>query len=189
MSYTLISAYTINTPYEEEFKCFVASLQKQGITNYKIYPLISTHSWVKNAQLKARTILQALNELNTDVLWVDIDAEIRGDISYFDNLKCDICCYYLKSKWDPHELLSGTFYFANNDKVKNLVRDWVSLNDNNIEWDQKNLQTLVDSRDINKVIMPDDYIVVDRIYTQWQKVKQIKIYHKQASRKNRNSKA
>jgi len=188
MSYTLISAYTVHTPYEEEYKSFKASLEKQGITNYKVYPLVPTGSWVKNAQLKAKSILQALNELNTDVLWVDIDAEIRGDISYFDTLNCDICCYYLKTRWDSNELLSGTFYFANNDKVKKLVQDWISTNDKNQEWDQKNLQKLVDSRDINKVIMPADYIVVDRIYHQWQTVKDIKIYHKQASRQNRNKK-
>ena len=188
MSFTLVSAYTQHTPYEEEFKRFDASVKKQGITNYKVYPLQSKGNWYKNCQLKATTILNAMNELNDNILWVDIDAEIRGDISYFNTLDCDICCYYLKTRWNPNELLSGTIYFANNEASKRILSKWIEINAGNSSWDQINLQSVVDKENVRKTIMPADYIVVDRICTQWQKYGSIKIYHHQASRKNRNSK-
>jgi len=179
----IVSAYTVNTPYEKEIEIFKKSIDLLEIKNYKIYPLVNSGSWEKNCQQKAVTILRAMEELNDSILWIDADAEIKEYPAYFDDLGCDLSCYYFKSSWNPRELLSGTIYFGNTAKAKEVLWSWIKLNQTNGVWDQKNLQTVVDNRiDLDIKTFGVQYIVIDGLGN-YQDQSKVSIIHHQASRR------
>jgi len=185
LNFQIVSYYTKNTPYENEYKLFKSTLINQKIDNYKIYAKDSLGSWENNTQIKASIILDAMKEFDKPILWIDIDARIRGGLNYFNELSCDVCCYYLKTNWNHHELLSGTIYFGNTKKAKTILEKWIKLNNKNSEWDQRNLQSVIDNTKCNKTILPSDYIVVDKMGRFQRDINKIVIYHTQASRRNK----
>ena len=95
----------------------------------------------------------------------------------------DLCCHYLKTSYNPNELLSGTFVYRNNDRVRKLVDDWV--NDTEINWDQKKLQRLIEGRDLKIMPLPYEYI---KINGRRQDIRNLQcvIGHKQLSRTEAN---
>lgn len=184
MNFMIVSYYTVNTPYEQEAKEFEKSLKDNNITNYKIYPKQSNGSWVANTMIKAETILNAMNEFNKPILWLDVDCRVKDSLEYFNGLDTDVAIYYLTSKWNPHELLSGTIYFGNTDKARDILKKWIEVNKGHVNWDQKNLQKILDIYKCKKVIFPDDYIAIKGL-GHFQKVKKEKVFHTQASRRLR----
>jgi hypothetical protein len=194
MSVRIISYYTINTPYEKEVEHLITSLNTFKL-HYKVYPKQSLGSWAKNTQIKAAVILEAMNEFPTDMIaWVDADAIIERDPVFFNSLKkeeFDVCCYYLSSRYNAHELLSGTIVFSNSDICKRLVTEWVALNQTNTEWDQKNLQSLVEGsryKDLRLLPLPPEYIKIN-LHEKFQTgidPEKVVIRHYQLSRKLRN---
>lgn len=184
MSYVIVSAFTQNTPYEQEVIKLKNSFKKFNIPN-KIYPYINQGTWEKNCQMKAKFILQALNEQDKDVVWVDADAEILKQPVYFENLECDLSVYHLKSRWNPYELCSGTVFYKNNVIVKEVVGKWIELNKTNSAWDQKNLQHVVEvdyKKRLKVLDLPVEYIKIERNRYHVD-VKDPVILHYQASRR------
>ena len=187
MSFKIISGYTINTKYEEEIKDLESDLKRYNL-DYKFYPYESKGSWVKNTLEKSKIIQQALIEFSCDIIWVDADAIIKKEPTFFTKLQdkdFDLCCHYLKTSYNPHELLTGTFYFKNNDKVKKLIDEWVQASKTNIDWDQRVLQKIVDKRkDLVIIDLPIEYI---KINPRNKSIKNLEcvIGHKQLSREMR----
>jgi len=182
-SFIIVSYYTKNTPYEQEVEKLRSSLNTFNIPNI-IYAEENLKSWEKNTQLKAKCILRALNEQDKDVVWIDADAIVKQQLTFFENLDCDMSIYYLVTRYNSHEMLSGTIFYKNNDKVKGIVQEWITLNDTNTEWDQRNLQKIVESKtDLNITPLPKEYIHIDR-YTKHQgQIPNPAVTHFQASRK------
>ncbi len=181
MNYVVVSMYTVNTPYEQEVKNLRKSLEKFKV-KHKIYPIKNTGSWAKNCQQKALVIRQAMDEFSENVVWIDADAILERTPELFSRLKCDIAYYYLKAF---KELLSGTLFFTNNQRMKSLVDEWIALNATNDKWDQKNLQSIVESkRDLRKSILPVEYCKIDKI--RFTNSANPVVTHYQASRRFRN---
>jgi len=188
MAYIIVSAYTSNTPYEQEVKRLEKNIIKFNLP-YKLHPYKSTGDWSKNTHIKAQAILTSLLQQDKDVVWIDADASLVKNPVFFDDLDCDMSCHFLNSRWDPHELISGTLFFKNNDKAKKIVGDWINLNSTNKEWDQKNLQKIVGADKELKIIpLPQEYIKIDGLGKQQPNMKDPFIVHHQASRKLRNGK-
>jgi hypothetical protein len=182
---TYISFFTKNTPYEKEAKDLESSLVWYHLP-HKIYEMENTGSWEKNCQLKAKVIRLALDEFITPIVWVDSDARVVRDPVFFNNLECDISMYYLKTSYNPNELLSGTLYLANNGKVISLIDQWIELNNTNSQWDQKNLQVVLEKRaDLKKRPLPGEYIKIDKFDRHQPGISNPSIIHYQASRKNK----
>ncbi len=94
-------------------------------------------SWEANCQHKADHLLRII-ECNPgdDVVWIDADARMQRYPELFDDFKYHIGVHHLKGI----ELLSGTIYLKNSDKVKHILREWIDVNKEfPNEWDQKNL--------------------------------------------------
>lgn len=186
----IISGYTINTDYEQEVKDLESDLKRFNLA-YKLYGYESRGDWTKNTMVKAELIQKALNEFpNEDIIWLDADAVILREPTFFHDLKnkeFDICCYYLKTRYNPNELLSGTIVFRNNDTVKSLVDDWV--NDNSqVNWDQKILQKYVDGKyadKLKKLNLPEEYIKIRPRNISDARELNCVIGHKQLSREQR----
>jgi hypothetical protein len=160
MKYVVVSMYTVSTPYEQEVENLRASLVKFKV-QHKIYPIENTGSWAKNCQQKAVVIRQAMEEFSCSVVWIDADAVLMANPSLFETLNCDLSYYYLRAF---KELLSGTLWMANNRRMRTIVDHWIALNATNEEWDQKNLQKIVEGdQSLKKVILPVEYCKIDKI--------------------------
>lgn len=183
MSWVIVSYYTKGTGYEVEVKKLQTSLDKFKVP-YKLYPKDNLGSWERNCAQKAKVILEALKEFpDKNIVWVDSDATIEdGDLSHFDRIKSDISYYYVELR---REVLSGTLFFRNTEKVHYFIERWIEGTEKNPTlWDQKVLQsTLEDMKShISQETLPLDLVYVfDHRFTE--KLDNPKIVHWQASRR------
>jgi len=94
-------------------------------------------SWVANCGAKPEVILGTL-EANRErnVVFLDADAEVVALPSRFLELEGDVAAH----RRSGSELLSGTLFFRNVPKVRELVRRWIELGRARPEeWDQRTL--------------------------------------------------
>lgn len=187
-SFVIISGYTVNTDYEKAILNLEKSLKKFFLP-YHFYPYKNTGNWTRNTMVKASLVSRALNTFDKDVIWLDADAIVSEKPKLFYSLKdidCDLCCHFLKSRKNPRELLTGTIFFRNNPLVKSLVNDWENVQD--LKWDQKILQSLIDNKYKNKLKihpLPIEYIKI-KPKNGTLKGKKFVIGHNQMSREQRN---
>jgi hypothetical protein len=127
-----------------------------------------------------------LEEDESDVLYLDIDARIRRRPVLFDDFSGDLGVHYK----DGRELLSGTLYFRNTILVRKLVEEWVTHQVRHpTMWDQKTLQAILlkwkkAKRRIQVVDLPPAYTqIFDTMAHNGEPV----IEHLQASRKYKGS--
>jgi hypothetical protein len=89
--------------------------------------------------------------------------------------------------WRNNEILSGTIYFKNTDKTKKLIERWITLNSQNISWDQINFKKTIESStdlNLNINILPHEYCYIfDNIKQKALLKESPYIVHNQASRR------
>lgn len=127
----VISFYTANTSYEQEIIGLKNSLEKFGI-DYHFFACEQKGSWRKNLNAKSECILQAFDMFpDQDIVFIDADGIVRQYPILFDKLSAtkdsDVAATFHKyspRSGDEDELLSGTLWFPNNDRARNLVQRW-----------------------------------------------------------------
>ena len=98
---------------------------------------------------------------------------------------CDFAVHYLKTSYNPYELVSSCMYFANNDKVMKLLDDWIELNSSNLIWEQRNLQKLLENRpDLAMFELPIEYCAIQGLEEYTGEIKNPVIKQYQASRQH-----
>lgn len=140
MNFKICAFHTDDELYNRHAQEFEQSLKDIGISNYHISKIPPIESWVNACAVKPRIVLDSLSSTDLNIVYVDIDARFRSYPELFENFNYDIGAH-LK---DGSELLSGTLFFRNNDKVKKLVRSWLKSQRKNPEkWDQHVLQNTI----------------------------------------------
>ena len=137
MHYVVIAYFTRDTPYAEEVKNLINSLEKFNLP-MDIVGISSQGNWQANTQYKPYFIKQMLfRHFPKDVLYLDADAIVSQHPLLFDSFQEDIGVVYRNET----ELLSGTCYFANKPNVMMLIDAWIEgcFKNPNI-WDQQVLQ-------------------------------------------------
>ena len=179
--FTIIAFYTIDTPYQDEVKILEASVKKltEDVEIY-VRGYVTTGSWVTNCGLKPQFILDYLIGHTEDVLYLDADAIIHSYPRYFDTFTGDIGVHYKDGK----QLLSGTIFLKNNEKVIRLLKLWVKEQKANPkDWDQKILQRLLEvNKWIDVVKIPGKFT---KIFDMMPETTETVIEHFQASRRFR----
>lgn len=184
-------AFYTNGYYQEVINKYLIPSLKLFNLPYTIYQRNNTHNWVLNGKYKTEIIYDALLKSNSDIVYLDADAEIKHYPHLFYEIpkEYDIAVHYLdwwlfwhntgnKSK---KELLGGTIFFRNNNKVKALVKKWNE--DKSVKWKQKLLQELLDKNSQIKVYqLPFDYCKI----LKQKSIETGTIVHHQASRKLRS---
>lgn len=169
----VVCFYTKDTPYEAEAELWAESWKSVNTCQYVMYPQTT---WVANCALKPIVIQRALEDYDTDILYVDVDSRLVGHPlwEYFEGRDTP------GFAWLGKELLSGTIYLPNNDKTKKLVDLWADTQRANPgKWDQKVLQHIVMSKRVEHFELDHDWINVDGHI----KTKTAIINHEQASRR------
>jgi hypothetical protein len=194
--YIVSSFVTENTGYEEVMaKYLLPSLTKFNI-KHNIEVFKSEGSWLKNVALKPLTILHTMEQYpHLDVVFLDADAEILAPPTLFHSIpdEYDLACHFLDwEKWYGHtpgqkELLSGTMYIKNTDKMKEIVKMWHVQATCNMEWEQKTLERILKEReDVKIYALPIEYIYITTLPNGEKpklKVEHPIILHHQMSRK------
>ncbi len=164
--------YTIGTPYEQVLKDhLIYSLEALDLQDKLIVKEATNfNSWNRNVAEKPKVILEILNELpnDTNLVFLDADASIEKYPTSFDTMSdfVDIAFHILNwNDWYGYntqppemELLSGTMYFKNTDRVKQLCKEWYQEAVGSAEWEQKVLQRILPKYpDLVKNILPIEY--------------------------------
>lgn len=119
---TIISFYTIDTPYAELANRLRESCKTLGL-DYRIEGIESKGSWEFNCATKARFILDQWRRLKVPVLWVDADALVRRKPSLLAGTDADFAVHKIE-RW---EMASGTIYFNQTNHAQRLLERWGEL--------------------------------------------------------------
>lgn len=87
-------------------------------------------SWIQGVMYKPQFILNALNEIRflgyAGVLWTDADSTFVRKVPWGELEGAELG--FTRFQWSPNhkqEILTGTMFFANTDRVRAMVEEWV----------------------------------------------------------------
>lgn len=141
MPFTVVSFYTLKTPYEDEVETLIASCERFGLM-HDIRGVPNQGSWLANCAYKAEFLEAVRDELDGPIVWLDADAEVKQYPVAFDVLSgsADVAVHYKDGK----ELLSGTVWLDDSRGARRLLAAWTERCRRKPDvWDQKHLQDAV----------------------------------------------
>ncbi len=159
--------YTKNTEYKNIlYSQLIPSLDKLNI-KYNIEEVENKGSWLKNVAQKPLTILHTLKKYpEYNIVSLDADCEVMEYPKLFNEIeeKYDMAFHTLSWKeWygysiENKEVLSGTMWFNNTQKIKDFVFQWYNKAINGYKWEQKMLSDLLlEIKDIKIYKLPVTY--------------------------------
>lgn len=173
-----VSAFTKDTPYEQEVETLRDSLEKFGLS-YIIYEIPNQGTWVRNTQEKVKYMFRALEDYKCPIVWVDADAEILKKPEYFKNVNNDIQFYQIK-EWDDY--LIGTLFLNYNLRVREFLTTWIYNCDiNNLSAQKVFKNVIKQAKNLDVGNLPVEYIKI--FDNELQKCDDPVIVHNQASRR------
>jgi hypothetical protein len=190
----IVAYYTLNTPYEQEAKKLIASLNKLNL-KYDVVGVQNLGNWQANTRFKAQFMLDMLDKhTGKNLLYIDSDAIVHSKPILFENYQCDVAVRWQDFRWRQNECLSGTIFMANNDKTRTLCRIWQNTNNsegpNAKTFEQWNLGSAIQQMKkfqglIDKNLPPEYTFIFDSMRNMYPNAKPV-IEHFQASRKLKN---
>jgi hypothetical protein len=179
-NFKVISFYT--DKYESHAIRFINSLKNHNI-DYYVHKLDDKGSWKNNTNYKPIFIRDCLLKFEQPVLWIDSDAVVHSDLSYFNDLinKYDIAYHLRRSK----ELLSGTLWFDYNSISIRIIDEWIKyIQENSNIWDQYNLERALKNIQVRICYLSAEYCCISDLMRESGEVgSSCYIEHFQASRK------
>jgi hypothetical protein len=190
----IVAYYTLNTPYEEEAKKLIKSLNKLGL-NHDVVGVPNLGNWQANTRFKAKFMYDMLDKhQGKSLLYVDSDAIVHSAPILFENYNVDIAVRWQDFRWRKNECLSGTIFMANNKKTRELCRRWQKININEgpnaTTFEQWNLGSVIKEMEAEGKIktdnLPPEYTMIfDSMRAMYPNIIPV-IEHFQASRKFRS---
>lgn len=183
-NWIIASYYTKDTYYEDVAHQYLIKSCARLNLPHIVKPIDNLGDWQKNTHYKASFIREMLNT-QKDIVFVDCDAKFLSYPELFDTIECDMGAYIwkrsLRAENDRLELLSGTMYFANNNKVKEFVDKWILALTQTRTWEQKVLWEVLkkEGSQLNFVELPPQYC---KIFDLHHKVPNPVVEHYQKSR-------
>lgn len=174
MSHNIYASFTTkDTPYEIELlEHLLPSLKKLELP-YHIEYLVSQGSWLKNVAMKPLAILNTMKKfLDKNIVFLDVDAEVKSYPELFDEIpsEYDIAVHALDwNTWyqnasNTKEVLSGTVWIRNTEKMRDFVADWYEGALKDCIWEQKKLEELLLQRkEIVVYPLPLEYVYISSL--------------------------
>lgn len=154
----------------------------------EIRAIDSLGNWDKNTHYKPGFIREMLDKYpDQSIVYIDVDAEFLQYPKLFDELHCDIAVHLLDHKQyrrirTPPEILSGTIYFGNTERARDIITLWKEVCDANpTMWDQAALHQTLGVPE-NYYNLPPQYCI---IHDYMAEVKNKVIVHYAASREQK----
>ena len=184
MSFIVVGYYTEGSSYREEIQGLIkscANFQIPCIT--KGYP--TRGNWHENTSMKPEVILDFMREYpESDIVYLDADAIVQQYPRIFDDTPADIAVHFRNGK----ELLSGTIFIKNTEKMMMFIKCWIGVQCNNpMMNDQQSLQeTIRKYAQARRVVVEDLPPTYTQIYDLMKDAGKPVIEHFQASRRFKN---
>lgn len=132
---TVISFYTVGTPYEEEAAGLIACCERLGLA-HDVRGVTPRGSWEANCAMKGAFVRDRWRESTHGVVWIDADARIAREPTLFRANGVDFAVHRCAG-W---QFASGTACFWKTPAAGVLLDDWVELCENDPrQWDQVSL--------------------------------------------------
>jgi len=190
----IVAYYTLNTPYEDEAKKLIRSLNKLGLT-HDVVGVTNLGNWQANTRFKAKFMEDMLNKhQGKNLLYIDSDAIVHSKPILFQDYNADIAVRWQDFRWRKNECLSGTIFMANNERTRELCRRWQKINisegPNATTFEQWNLGSVIKEMEsegklITKNLPPEYTMIFDSMRSMYPNIVPV-IEHFQASRKLKN---
>jgi hypothetical protein len=186
----VISFYTKNTPYEEEIKKLLASLDRLGIESH-IEGIESLGTWEKNCAYKPFFILQKMKEFQRPLLWVDADGVFLKKPDFHEWMECDISVRvneFLPKHHESH-VVANSVFVNDTEKARDLLEEWCLECEKRgaREADQTSLRDLLQRyEDLRFLPMPLKYSKIFDFDDLFISEEEVVIEHYQASRRHRH---
>ena len=190
----IVAYYTLKTPYEDEAKKLIRSLNKLSL-NHDVVGVTNLGNWQANTRFKAKFMEDMLNKhQGKNLLYVDSDAIVHSRPILFQDYKADIAVRWQDFRWRKNECLSGTIFMANNERTRELCRRWQRININEgpnaTTFEQWNLGSVIQEMEsegkiITKNLPPEYTMIFDSMRSMYPNIVPV-IEHFQASRKLKN---
>ena len=161
----VVGYYTRDTIYVRKAKTLISTFGFNKILYY-IESMPSLGSWHKNTNYKPTFLKRMLIDFKgMDIIYVDVDARFLRYPLLFDELDCDVAVHeFDRSNWPRgkgKEVLSGTIFLRNNERVFNLVERWEEqCRKNPGTWDQKSLEKVLAG---NYYRLPGEYCCISGV--------------------------
>lgn len=133
-NFIVVSFYTENTPYEEEAKILIESLNQFNL-DYDIQPIKTLGGWQANTIYKATFIRQMIEKHSSrPIVWMDVDAVVQRKPFFFNMLDVDAAFYFRTNGGrvprikESCELISAAMYFEPTEKTIQLIDMWIVAN-------------------------------------------------------------
>lgn len=137
----IVSFYTADSLYELEAENLRLSCERFNIP-YLIQDVASLGNWELNCAFKPRFILDKLQELKKDLLWVDADGEIVSELPLLKQAPgtLGICVHEQLPLTHRSKCMSNTLFFAYNEENIAFLTSWSEKCEKAPErWDQEHL--------------------------------------------------
>jgi hypothetical protein len=190
----IVAYYTVNTPYEDEAKKLIRSLNRLGL-NHDVVGVANLGNWQANTRFKAKFMEDMLNKhQEKNLLYIDSDAIVHSRPVLFENYNADIAVRWQDFRWRKDECLSGTIFMANNEKTRELCRRWQKINTSEgpdaTTFEQWNLGSVIKQMEAEGKLktdnLPPEYTMIfDSMRAMYPNIVPV-IEHFQASRKLKN---
>ena len=120
---TIVSYYTLDTPYEEEVKHLKASCEEFGISHH-IEGVKNLGSWERNCAFKPFFLRKMLSKFQKPIFWVDADAVFLQEPNFDPFLENDICVYRDAIEDIRFKVRSGSIFINATSSSFRVIDDW-----------------------------------------------------------------
>ncbi len=182
----IVNVHTNNDPYIGYAKKLLDSINRFNLSYYIVIIDKNLKTWSEVCQLKPIVLLKAMDKYPTkNIVWLDADAIIEQLPTLFLKIDKDIGAHYI----NKNMLTSGTIFFNNTDKSKQILHDWIKINNKHRNvYDQETLKTIINYRYKNNIYrLPGEYCAIfdnrkhkklKKIISHWQASRKVKDKHK-----------
>jgi len=169
-SFVITSYFTLGTPYADVcHRYLMPSIRKLQLPS-DVRGVPNRGSWLKNTSHKPEFLRTMMGLHKENIVFVDVDAEINFYPGIFLAIPEEYCiaAHLLdKNAWygynypqGRYELLSGTLWFRNCDKSKQLLEAWDSACKETSMWEQKVLQNVLKQLEMKCYQLPLEYCYI-----------------------------
>lgn len=194
--FIVTSYFTVGTEYAMVCHKYLMPTVRKLQLHVDIRGVGNRGSWEKNTAYKPEFLRTMMALHKENIVFVDADAEIQYYPGLFLNIPEEFCvaAHFLdKNAWygasyakDRYELLTGTLWFRNCEKSKEILEEWDRTCQQTRIWEQKVLQSVLDRFGVQCFNLPLEYCYIKTLpggRAPLVKVENPVIVHNQVSRK------
>lgn len=166
--------YTQGTDYEKMAdKFLIPSLKRHGL-KHMVKARAKIGSWHRNVAEKPIIIREMLQEIHKDqcLVFVDVDCEFKKYPKLFEEIPIgyelafhtlEWKTWYNRSNCTTKELLSGTLFLRNTQRIEWLCLNWYDEASRLNKWEQKALEKILTNHNVRCYNLPIEYCYVSSL--------------------------